>query len=101
MDNEQKQTIITESWKHHNAIEAAYLTLEASSKDPQWPEKQRLLLADMALHLLQTALNPEALDNDKLRNNLYAILTISELYLPDADLAHAKEKLLSFESQED
>lgn len=97
MDDKQKQEIIDDSWVHHNAIEQAYLAFEASAKDPQWPEKQRLLLADMALHLLQTALNPSTLDNEKLRNNLYAILTISEQYIPDADLAHAKEKLLSFD----
>lgn len=101
MDNQQKQRIIEESWQHHNEIEAAYLALDICAKDKEWPEKQRLLLADMALHLLQTALNPEQLDDEKLRNNLYAILTISELYLPDADLAYAKEKVLSLMPTED
>ncbi len=51
----------------------------------------------MALYLLNTGLHQSTLDNEKLRNNLCAILTISEQYIPDADLAYAKEKLLSFE----
>jgi hypothetical protein len=42
----------------------------------------------------EKALSPDELATEKLRNNLYAILTISELYLPDAELDHAKEKLL-------
>lgn len=97
MDDKKKQGIIDDSWAHHNAIEQAYIAFNAGIKDPLWSEKQRLLLADMALHLLQTALMPAELDNEKLRNNLYAILTISEQYIPDAGLAHAKEKLLSLE----
>jgi len=94
MNDDEKKKIIDESWQLHNTIEQAYLAFDSSAKDEQWPEKQRLLLADMALHLLQTALMPDDLTTEKLRNNLYAILTISELYLPDAELDHAKEKLL-------
>lgn len=56
-------------------------------------KKQRFLLADMALHLLQTAINPEEIKLDKLRNNLHAILTITDQFLPNADLKAATEKL--------
>jgi hypothetical protein len=47
----------------------------------------------MAIHLLQTAINPGNIELDKLRNNLYAILTISDQFLPHADLKKATEKI--------
>jgi hypothetical protein len=58
-----------------------------------WLDKQRLLLADMAVHLLQTAIKPGSLELDKLRDNLHAILTISDQFLPHAGLKAAREKL--------
>jgi hypothetical protein len=56
---------------------------------PEWLDKQRLLLADMAIHLLQTALKPGDMELDKLRNNLHAILTLSDGFLPYAGLKGA------------
>ncbi len=47
----------------------------------------------MALHLLQTALNPGEIKDDKLKNNVYSILTIADQFIPDAELAKAKEKI--------
>ncbi|MCC2605988.1 hypothetical protein [Planctobacterium marinum] len=93
MTPEQKQHIIDTSWELHEAVEKAYLEHQAKKGDASWPEKQRLLLADMALHLLQTAMSPQALSQDKLRNNLHAIMTISDQYLPSAQLAKATERL--------
>jgi len=84
---------IKKSWEIHNVVETAYLKLNATKGDEQWLEKQRVLLADMALHLLQTALNPEELDLDKLKNNLHSILTISNEFLPKAGLISATENL--------
>jgi hypothetical protein len=67
-------------------VETAYLNINATKGDDEWLEKQRILLADMALHLLQTALNPSELEHDKLKNNLYSILTISDQFLPNIGL---------------
>jgi len=54
----------------------------ADGVDADWLEKRRLLLADMAIHLLQTALKPGEIELDRLRDNLHAILTISDRFLP-------------------
>ena len=64
-------------------------------------ERQRMLLADMATHLLQTALKPGAIELDKLRNNLHAILTISDRFLPGAGLKDASAGLLEYRSGSD
>lgn len=81
-------------WEIHGAVEEAYLAHSASKQSPvAWKEKQRLLLGDMAIHLLQTALRPGDIELDKLKNNLHAILTISDRFLPEAELKRATEKL--------
>jgi hypothetical protein len=41
----------------------------------------------------QTALKPGDIEPDKLRNNLHAILTISDQFLPHARLRQATENL--------
>lgn len=93
MDNSIKNDIIKTSWQLHNQIEHSYINHTATQGDDDWLEKQRLLLADMSLHLLQTALTTENLELDKLKNNLHAILTICDQYLPYAELKLASEKL--------
>lgn len=93
MNAEIKKQLLAQSWQMHSAVEQAYLAHAATINDPEWAEKQRLLLADMALHLLQTALNSTEIELDKLRNNLHAILTISDAFLPDAALKAATDKL--------
>ncbi|NQZ24121.1 MAG: hypothetical protein HRT53_19000 [Colwellia sp.] len=93
MNNLERQQSIKKSWDIHNVVETAYLKLNATKGDEQWLAKQRVLLADMALHLLQTALNPGEIDLDKLKNNLHAILTISDEFLPKAGLVSATENL--------
>lgn len=95
MKDEEKQTLIDASWQMHSQVESAYLAHTANKTDPQWLEKQRLLLADMALHLLQSALKPGEMDKSKLQNNLHAILTISDQFLPHAELGKATEKIYS------
>jgi hypothetical protein len=40
----------------------------------------------MAIHLLQTAIKAGNIDLDKLKNNLHAILTIPDQFLPKAGL---------------
>ena len=98
MQTELKEALIATSWDMHGKVESAYLAHSGEKGNNQWPDKQRLLLADMALHLLQTALKPDEMDKDKLKNNLHAILTISDTFLPHAELKKATDKLYSDEN---
>jgi len=84
--------LINTSWDLHSSVENSYLSNPAIKGDDQWLEKQRILLADMALHLLQTAMQPGNIELDKLKNNLHAILTISDQFLPNAELKNATDK---------
>lgn len=86
LEKTQRQQLLTWSKQAHDAVEAAYLAHPAAHGDADWQHKQRLLLADMALHLLQTALYDGALSSEHLRRNLYAILTIAEPMLPGHQL---------------
>ncbi len=93
MEDKEKLELIKVSWDLHARVEAAYLDHPSKKGDEDWLEKQRLLLADMALHLLQTSMNPNEIKLEKLRNNLHAILTISDQFLPEAELKKATENL--------
>ncbi len=93
MNADDRSKIIKTSWELHSLVEAAYLHDPVKKGDEQWLEKQRILLADMALHLLQTSIKPGELELEKLRNNLHSILTISDQFLPQAGLKKAAENL--------
>lgn len=93
MNKDDRNKILKTSWELHSMVEAEYLQNQAKKGDDVWLEKQRILLADMALHLLQTSINPGELDLIKLRNNLHAIFTIADQFLPYAELRKAAEKL--------
>ena len=93
MTKEEKIKILDISWELHSQVETSYLNNPANKGDTEWLEKQRLLLADMALHLLQTAIKPGDIELDRLRDNMNAILTIADQFLPSADLKKATEKL--------
>lgn len=93
MTKEERLKTIKKSWKMHSKVEQSYLNNLSIKGDDQWLEKQRLLLADMALHLLQTAINPGEIELEKLKNNLHAILTITDQFLPEAGLAETTKKL--------
>ena len=93
MTKEEKIKILDISWELHSQVETSYLNNPANKGDTEWLEKQRMLLADMALHLLQTAIKPGDIELDRLRDNMNAILTIADQFLPSADLKKATEKL--------
>ena len=93
MTESEKQALIKLSWELHNQVEQAYLAQPAAKGDAKWLEKQRFLLADMAMHLFQTCMKPDALDQEKLRNNLFSILTISEQFIPDKGLKQVSDAL--------
>ncbi|NTS76111.1 hypothetical protein HR060_04445 [Catenovulum sp. SM1970] len=93
MQDIEREDLIKTTWQLHSQIEKAYLDHPARKGDIEWPEKQRLLLADMAIHLLQTSLGPDDLNLEHLRNNLNAILVITDQYLPQAELKKSANKL--------
>lgn len=93
MSTEEKLKMLNASWELHSQVETSYLKNPANRDDAEWLEKQRLLLADMALHLLQTSIKPGEIKLDRLLDNLHAILTITDQFLPNADLKKATEKL--------
>ena len=93
MKDDDKLKLLKTSWELHDQVEAAYLKHQAKQGEDEWLEKQRFLLADMALHLLQTSVKPGALKQERLRDNLHAILTIADQFLPEADLKKATKKL--------
>ena len=91
MDESIKSEILAQSRIAHGHTEAAYRDNPCKRGDAGWPEKQRILLADMALHLVQTSLREGELNLDDLKRNLYAILTISDQFLPEHDLQGVAE----------
>jgi hypothetical protein len=97
MDELTRTGIIKSGWQIHAVVEEATFRHTAvkgeGEPSPEWRDKQRLLLADMAIHLLQTALKPGEIELDKLRNNLHAIMTISDGFLPHAGLKGATDKI--------
>jgi hypothetical protein len=100
MNKDERLKILKTSWELHSQVETSYLNNQAILGDDEWLEKQRTLLADMALHLLQTSVSPGEIELDKLRNNLHAILTITDQFLPKAHLKKATEKLYENKGQQ-
>lgn len=97
MTSKEKITAIKTSRKLHDQVESSYLALMATRGSKNWEEKQRYLLADMALHLYQTAMNPGRLKLDELRNNIHAIATISDQFIPNAKLKESTSELFERE----
>ncbi|WP_440056468.1 hypothetical protein ACSLBF_20405 (plasmid) [Pseudoalteromonas sp. T1lg65] len=93
MNDIERNKLIKTSWELHSLVENSYLSNSATQSDEEWLEKQRILLADMAIHLLQTAVKPGNIELDKLRNNLHSILTITDQFLPHSELKKATDKL--------
>lgn len=81
------------SRKAHSMTESAYQQILAKPGDTDWAEKQRILLADMALHLLQTALGDGDLSEANLKRNLFSILTISDQFVAGHDLKAVADAL--------
>lgn len=95
MNESVKDDIAALARQAHDLTEAAYRTLPATRGDGAWPDKQRLLLADMALHLVQTAVRDGELSPAALGQNLYAILTVADQFLPERGLKEAADRLLT------
>ena len=93
MDENKRKQLVRKGWDIHGALEESYHAHPAGRDDDAWLEKQRLLLADMAIHLLQTAIAPGEVELDQLRNNLNAILVVADRFLPDTGLRNAADRL--------
>jgi hypothetical protein len=89
MDDSKRADIVAAGWEIHRVVEESLFC----PVGPDELARRRLLLADMAIHLLQTAIKPGDIELDKLRNNLHAILTIADTFLPQAGLKEATGKI--------
>jgi hypothetical protein len=95
MDEVVRKEILSMSRIAHDLTETTYQQDRSQRGDPGWAEKQRVLLADMALHLLQTSLKEGDLSEEGLKRNLFSILTISDQFIDGCDLKTFADKLYS------
>ena len=95
MNGEIKCEILALVRNAHDLTESAYRAMPATRGGAGWQDKQRILLADMALHLLQTSLADGELAPGQLQRKLYAILNLSSNFLPQQELVAAAESLLA------
>ena len=95
MDEVVRNEILAMSRNAHHLTEDSYQKNNTKKGDPGWSEKQRILLADMALHLLQTSLKEGDLEVAELKRNLFSILTISDQFIPKIDLKIVANELYS------
>jgi hypothetical protein len=95
MDELAKEEILSQSRIAHGLTERSYQQNPSKRGDAGWVDKQRILLADMALHLLQTSLRKGELSTEDLRRNLFAILTISDDLIPGHNLKTVADELYS------
>ncbi len=95
MDESKRQEILAMSRAAHCLTEASYQENRSKRGDSGWNQKQRTLLADMALHLLQTSLKEGELSEEGLRRNLFSILTVSDQFIHNHDLKAIADELYS------
>lgn len=93
MDESVRKQILSMSRAAHDLTESSYQQDPAKRGEEGWPDKQRILLADMALHLLQTALGDGELSEQGLKRNLFSILTIADPFVQGHDLKALAEAL--------
>jgi hypothetical protein len=94
MNNNDRDTLIKTSWELHALVERSYSANVAAKNSDQWLEKNRLLLADMAIHLLQTAIKPGELEISRLKQNIYAVLVVTDDFMPDCGLKNYSQVFL-------
>lgn len=93
MNEAVRSEVLSLARQVHDLTESAYQENSAMRGESGWNYKQRILLADMALHLLQTALKHGELSHEGLKRNLFSILTISDQLMPGHELKAVAEKL--------
>ncbi len=95
MDEVVRKEILSLGRSAHGLTELAYQQDRAQRGEADWAEKQRILLADMALHLLQTALKDGDLAEEDLKRNLFSILTIADQFIQGHDLKTVAQALIA------
>lgn len=95
MDDATRKEILSLARSAHDLTETSYQQNLSMRGDAGWAEKQRMLLADMALHVLQTAMKDGELSEEGLKRNLFSILTISDQFIQGHDLKAVADKLYS------
>ncbi len=93
MDEVIRSKILSMSRTAHDLTETSYQLDDVKRGDLGWADKQRVLLADMALHLLQTALKDGEMSEEGLKRNLFSILTISDQFIPGCNLKTFADEL--------
>jgi hypothetical protein len=93
MDELVREEILSLGRTAHGLTELSYQQDTSVRGEPGWAGKQRILLADMALHLLQSSLKSGELSEEDLKRNLFSILTISDQLIPDHDLKVVADEL--------
>ena len=70
----------------HHTIESGHQELRALKGEEGKMKRQRFILADLACHLVQDAVDHKEIDIDSLKNRLFAILTVCDDFLPEKQL---------------
>ncbi len=79
----------------HSTIEEGHQELRALKGEEGKLERQRFILADLACHLVQDAIDHKSMDVESLKNHLYAILTVCDDFLPEKDLKVKAEEIIA------
>lgn len=94
MQEEIKKEVLGLAMQAHNLVEESYQELRRIKGEEGRQEQKRFLLADLACHLLQDALRWKEVNTADLQRHLYAILTISDNFLPEQELKEKAQSLL-------
>ena len=91
----KKDTILKLINEVHQITEDTYKELRATAGSKPTQEQRQFLLADMACHLIQDAMDDNIMNSESLKNRLYAILTICDDFLPESNLKDKANELIS------
>ena len=92
---QNKEIILKLVQQVHQITEDSYKELRANAGSKPSQEQRQFLLADMACHLIQDAMDDNIMNSESLKNRLYAILTICDDFLPDSNLKEKANDLIS------
>jgi hypothetical protein len=90
-----KQNILKLTEEAHKIAEETYRGLRANAASKSTLEQRQFLLTDIACHLIQDAMSDNIMNSQSLKNRLYAILIISDNFLPDKKLKEYADKIIS------
>ncbi|QMU30118.1 hypothetical protein [Adhaeribacter radiodurans] len=100
METADRKEILTLVNQAHSLVEKLYLQDPTAKGSAEWLNKRRLLLADLSLHLVQASVSGEKMRPELLKRYLYSVLTIAQDFLPEIDLSHTAEQLMTDETNQ-